>query len=659
MRRASGLSPASGSILHGMSRWGVLVLVGCGSQPAAPIANEPAPVVPIDSIALPSIDLGTELKAIATARVPKPVEEVGPGEDQQTEITELSAFGPCTRPDRAEQTALRARIEGWLRVRYPREAFDADDVTALGFGCRDRAGVVVDVVVDTRPKEWVQRPGPPTLGRWLTVRVAPSGITTLIDTKGIPSIMGGEWAVKTTQRTLALADFDKDGAFDVVSVNEVWEVGDVRHYLKLTTVTSSGATATFGPFSDHIELAPQPLAANRAVVIRVKDDAEVETILRCVDGSPQLATACPELAAARRLVEAELAAATLATGPDRTVFDRDEVTELVTLFDVPEPRRSALIEAAPVKPSRVVAREVQRFARRERGTDVMLTHERAEVRRQRANRESAVSFAELGDAECAPGVSTPALAAKVSAWVAANNRALISKAIAANASLAEACKQSPCALDRPTPATVSVPCEAGTTRYVIASWNTRTARANDPPQILRSALLFVTGDKIGHVLDIAEPAPMCCTTVYSTSVDAAFYRRGNALLATVIRRLDSNTNELVTVVGGVVGERRTGNFERYPIRPLLVDRATDGSVWHAGPALHRVASVSEISLGGPPTSRSPIEALIAERELHAQAREALVGVQDLGSAADRASTIEALTVLGAPTDLIERVRDTR
>ena len=61
-----------------MSRWALLVLVGCGSQ-TPPVANEPAPVVPIDSIALPTIDLGAELEAIATARVPKPVEHVDPG----------------------------------------------------------------------------------------------------------------------------------------------------------------------------------------------------------------------------------------------------------------------------------------------------------------------------------------------------------------------------------------------------------------------------------------------------------------------------------------------------------------------------------------------------------------------------------------------------
>ena len=68
-----------------MSRWALLVLVGCGSQ-TPPVANEPAPVVPIDSIALPTIDLGAELEAIATARVPKPVEHVDPGEPQQAEI---------------------------------------------------------------------------------------------------------------------------------------------------------------------------------------------------------------------------------------------------------------------------------------------------------------------------------------------------------------------------------------------------------------------------------------------------------------------------------------------------------------------------------------------------------------------------------------------
>ena len=36
--------------------------------------------------ALPTIDLGAELEAIATARVPKPVEHVDPGEPQQAEI---------------------------------------------------------------------------------------------------------------------------------------------------------------------------------------------------------------------------------------------------------------------------------------------------------------------------------------------------------------------------------------------------------------------------------------------------------------------------------------------------------------------------------------------------------------------------------------------
>lgn len=670
----AGPSSRSSVSINAMRRAAVLVMVGCSSPtpPPSPITST-LPAAPADApvVSAVRIDLGAELKAIATARVPKPIAYVDPGiYPPPVEVAMLPAFGPCTRPDDSEQAKLRARVEAWVRTSYPLEGFDKEGgVTAIGFGCVDRAGVIVDITVDTWLKKQQRRvapgeapPGfeistPPSRGRWLTVRVAPAGVTTLIETTGIPSTHGGEWAWKTTQKTLALADLDRDGVFDVISVHEEWDVGNVHHHLGLTTVLGTGAKATFGTFGDYVELAPQPRDANRAVVIRIKDDRIHRVILRCVDGSAKLATTCPELPAAQRLVDAELAAETLAGAPVRTDFDRDEVTELVALLEVPEPKRAALIAAAPVVPSRVVAREVARFGLRQSGADVLLLHEREARRIAEEDRQSAAAFAELGDTECAPGTSTPALETKVAAWVTANDQRLIQKAIAAEASMAEQCKAMSCSLDRPTRPTLGVPCAVGTKRYVIASW--RTTGRNDRPAVVRSALLFVDGDRLVHVIDAARMAAMCCTHGDdSFALDVGFYRRADKLMATVLPDMDPDRNRLVTVVDGVVGERRTGDFERYPIRPLIVDQSTEASIWHAGPALHQVSSL--ISTTPVPRARNPLEALIFERTIRESARTTLESFDgDLRDADTRADTIELLTLLGAPKDLVERVRATR
>ncbi len=289
---------------------------------------------------------------------------------------------------------------------------------------------------------------------------------------------------------------------------------------------------------------------------------------------------------------------------------------------------------------------------------MLLLHEREARRIAEENHQSAAAFAELGDTECTPGTSTPALETKVAAWVTANDPRLIGKAIAAEASMADQCKSTSCALGRPTKPTLDVPCAVGAKRYVVASW--RTTARRDQLAVVRSALLFADGDKLVHVIDAARMAAMCCTHDDSFALDVGFYRRGDKLMATVLPDADPDRNRLVTAIDGVVGERRTGDFERYPIRPLIVDQATEGSIWHAGPGLHQVSSLALLSTTPVPRPRNPLEALIFERMIRESARTALESFDgDLRDADARASTIELLTLLGAPKDLVERVRATR
>jgi hypothetical protein len=94
---------------------------------------------------------------------------------------------------------------------------------------------------------------------------------------------------------------------------------------------------------------------------------------------------------------------------------------------------------------------------------------------------------------------------------------------------------------------------------------------------------------------------------------------------------------------------------------LIDDRAGNGALWHAGPALHRVARALDFRVTHaiqPPGS--PLEAVVMEHELREDARLYVRGFDfDLQDADYRENTLRALTVLKAPKDLIERVRNVR
>lgn len=72
-----------------------------------------------------------------------------------------------------------------------------------------------------------------------------------------------------------------------------------------------------------------------------------------------------------------------------------------------------------------------------------------------------------------------------------------------------------------------------------------------------------------------------------------------------------------------------------------------------------MSSLALLSTTPVPRPRNPLEAIF-ERTIRERARAALESFDgDLRSADTRAVTIELLTLLGAPKDLVERVRATR
>lgn len=606
-------------------RWVWLALLGCTSPPVATpaVAPAPAPEIPI---ARPTVDVAGTLRAVAKQRlaeVPRPTP------------TEIPAFGPCTRPDPDAQAKLRTRIEAWLRQQWP--AREAEEPPLLTFGCVDRGGAIVDIAVDTADKGKKQA----NKGHWLTVRVA-DRIAVVIETDGIPSTWGGEWAISTELHTMALADLDRDGVFDVVSVRSEHEGGAMTTDLTLTTALSSGHRTTSGVFGNTIELPPQTFEGNVVVVVRDPREQEERVIVRCVDRTG-LTKTCPEAVRVQQAVDAEREAKRIVEGAADLVFDRDEVAELATLFQLGERERTELLAASTADPHRVLARAVQRFAAEERGVS-QLTFERDAARAGELERLSAAALKELGETECAPGIASPALVAKVRAQIAATERQAIARAT--TESIKAACDKA-CVWKVPTPAKVASVCAAGGKQYLAAEWTTSAGEVT----VNRKALLFATGER---VVPIVDGAKLFHGGPWDSGVVLAmrFYRRGDTLIGLALVDEETEAQLVVVANDGAIIDRRRATTRHYSIKPLLADTTTDGTVlWHGNKQL------AKLHPGITDLPDHPVAALAKRFEMRAEARQALIYfAYDLSSTDGRAELIEALTLLEAPAALIARVR---
>lgn len=622
----------------------IAVALGCGSPTLAIPSNTPA-APPPDAAPAPPIDvLGTLRVAAKHWRAEL---------EARPALPRMTAFGPCTRPDLAEQARLRTRIEAELRARWPGD--EPDEPPELTFGCIDRAGAIVDVAVDTHAKATPQS----AKGHWLTVRVAGSKVTTVVESTGIPSTWGAEWAISTVRSTLALADLDGDGVFDVISVEQLHEGGAVSNDLTVTTVLSSGSRFTSGTFGDSIALAAQPLVAGRAVVVVVRErDHEAggeRVIVRCLDRSGALVHDCPDAAPVHRDVALERAALRLEQLEPPIELDRAEVEELASLFELGERERTALRAATTPSPEREVARAIDRFARSERGEE-SLAFERRAVETAQRERVSAAALAELGEAACPAGTATPALIAKVRARVGVLEPTAFARLVATDATIKEQCELQTCAWKPLAPAEVkvTVPCEVGDKRYVLAEWR-RTTRSSEVA-VIRKVLLYAAGERIVPVadqgrFDMGGPWPPPFPLL------GQFYRRGDAVIGIVFGDLDLDTKRVMAVVDGVIGDRRTGDVDLYEIRPLVVLRAGGAvEILHAGGKLEHVVTID------PAVSVTPagaLAALVVGHERRRAARERLQHGPELADPDQRTAMIDALTTLQAPPALIARVRAVR
>lgn len=607
--------------------WVWLVLVGCApSSVVIPaVAPDPAPEIPV---AKPTVDVTGTLRAVAKQRLAELATRTTPAE--------IPAFGPCTRPDPDAQAKLRPRIEAWLRQHWP--AREAEEPPVLTFGCVDRGGAIVDIAVDTAEKGKKQA----NKGHWLTVRAA-ERIAVVVETDGIPSTWGGEWAISTEQHTLALADLDRDGVVDVISVKSEHEGGAMTTDLTLTTVLSTGGRKTSGVFGNRIEIPAQAFATNVVVVVRDPREQEERVIVRCVDRTGLIKT-CPEAARVQQAVDAEREAKRIVDGAADLTFDRDEVAELATLFQLGERERTDLLAASTPDPHRVLARDVQRFAAEERGVS-QLTFEREAARTGELERLSTASLKELGEIECAPGTASPALVSRVRSQIAATERQAIAKA-ASTESIKTACGNA-CAWKAPTPAAVTSVCAAGGKQYLAAEWTTSAGEVT----VNRKALLFATGER---VVTITDGAKLFHGGPWDSGVQLGlrFYRRGDTLIGIALVDEEKEDKLVIVANDGAVIDRRRGSTQHYGIKPLIAESTTAGTVlWHGSKQL----ATLHPAITDPPAH--PVAALAQRFEMRAEARQALVYfAYDLSNPDDRAGLIKALTLLEAPPALIARVR---
>ncbi|NVB84830.1 MAG: hypothetical protein HOV81_41050 [Kofleriaceae bacterium] len=154
----------------------------------------------------------------------------------------IPAAEPCTRPTVDEQIALHDRITAWIDRRYRREVSNAAEWTNLSFGCMEGTGIVVNANADrmTKGKER------PDVGRWWLLRVTRDRIVPLAETRGSPVNDWMEWVIEASIETLALVDFDRDGAHDALFVRKVQEGGAITATYDISIALATGRTTFVG-----------------------------------------------------------------------------------------------------------------------------------------------------------------------------------------------------------------------------------------------------------------------------------------------------------------------------------------------------------------------------------------------------------------------------
>jgi hypothetical protein len=164
------------------------------TSPAPAVAQPPPPPPPAPRSPQALVE---ELKALGERRG----RELGAASEKPDEIT---ALGPCQRPDPDERAALRARVLAWIEQTTARTELPTQEPEQLSlrFGCVEPTGVVIAARMDRWSRQGKDRSGP-DVGHWWTLRAtreeAPK-IASLSETTGIAMVRYGQVSWRGTRR---------------------------------------------------------------------------------------------------------------------------------------------------------------------------------------------------------------------------------------------------------------------------------------------------------------------------------------------------------------------------------------------------------------------------------------------------------------------------
>jgi hypothetical protein len=596
---------------------------GKGAAPRA----QPAAAT-IDAAAPPAPDLAKQLATLGARR--KTELEAATPRRQPVE-GEISALGPCTRPTAAEQAAIETRVHAWIAHVEPRAHVDADAISGLRFGCVEPAGVTVDAQADL-----TYAPSRRT-GWWWTLRVTPRAIDLVSSASGCALIDCMEWSDEQSVSTIAEADLDHDGTFDLVLGRDHHEGGAHPHITALSVVGAAAHPSELGEHADVVELARwQPPPSEATVVLALTTrSADAPTIYRCVTAGP-VWTACPAAERARRVDEAIDAADELATGAAAFAADRDRLADALALLDVPQAERDALIaEAAPSSFAAIVAR----FA-----------HDRAAVvaGRTAAEQEAVAAAADarlaskIRDALGEPACASPSPAERRAATAAIRASITRHGGEADELTLGEACIGSGRA-------------------YWVATWSDGRA------QQARSALVYITSAGVTRPIELStvlDPAPEGQGRFdATTNLEAKFYAHDGSIVALVAT---GEHGKLWAVVDGAITGTRDGSAQVswqtidpddhelvYSNGDTLArsEESNHITYWHATAA--GVVAAATFDRPGPRSTLTSHDALGRMLEDGERAWMSSVVGQPPVTAKDRADALAAMANLGAPKALLD------
>lgn len=585
-------------------------------------------------------DLRPELASLAARRRAE-LDALVP-EPPTSTVDHLAALSPCTRPTAVELATLRARVSAWIDRTAPTERQREDSIGTFAAGCTEPAGIVVDVQADLYDRR-ARDPfaaGVRRHGHWWTLRVGTTSIDVIADVRGTASVDFMEWSSIQTSETLVLADLDRDGAVEPLIVRDAHEGGGEAN----VTLSIGGVSGVrvVGHHPGSIELARrQPPSGDGVVVVKLAGNGPRRAIFRCVDDAPTW-HACPASLLGERHDRALDATRVLNGGLPHGTPDRDLVDRLLSLLDVPADQRAALVARSPVAPVSVLGRRLL--------VDLVQTRWTRTADEQAASLTAAETT--LAHRLREAHHETPCLAATerehdrafaaIERWITARER-------------------------RPDALVLGRSCVGPRGAYWLATWR-RTRGA----WIERQAFFFVSARGTRVLLDTTVPLQDDVdgpSPAGDGMLDAKYSQAGESITALVA----SPGNTLTAVVDGVITGRRTGGNSASLVwtwrdRAVEVEMHADMLArtgpdpiiyWRATRAGVEIATTfAQPVLRRAPTASDPLGQILETSERLAEAELEVAYIQDdrLSNPDYRADILEALTLVGAPRELLARVR---